>query len=118
MPPASNPPWRLLKSLATPSAVSSLGGLRTPAPVCAAPPAWGRHPQTFTVADFPHRLALGPLQPQERTLSVRSLGRYFSTPHGFFRMRWYPATFGDDVPGSQFGRACHEIKLCRLVSRR
>src|SRR5206468_6347719 len=23
-------------------------GLRTPAPVCAAPPSWGRHPQTFT----------------------------------------------------------------------
>jgi hypothetical protein len=27
-------------------------GLRTPAPVCAAPPSWGRHPQTFTKADF------------------------------------------------------------------
>ncbi len=25
-----------------------IGGLRTPAPVCAAPPSWGRHPQTFT----------------------------------------------------------------------
>ena len=32
----------------TPPAVSSLGGLRTPAPLCAAPPSWGRHPQTFT----------------------------------------------------------------------
>src|SRR5216684_4868758 len=32
----------------SPIAVSSLGGLRTPAPVCAAPPSWGRHPQTFT----------------------------------------------------------------------
>jgi len=28
----------------------SIGGLRTPAPVCAAPPSWGRHPQTFTQA--------------------------------------------------------------------
>jgi hypothetical protein len=27
-------------------------GLRTPAPVCAAPPSWGRHPQTFTFAPF------------------------------------------------------------------
>src|SRR5436190_15801646 len=35
-----------------PPAVSSLGGLRTPAPVCAAPPSWGRHPQTFTTADI------------------------------------------------------------------
>jgi hypothetical protein len=26
----------------------SFGGLRTPAPVCAAPPSCGRHPQTFT----------------------------------------------------------------------
>jgi hypothetical protein len=31
-------------------AVSSLGGLRTPAPPCAAPPSWGRHPKTFTKA--------------------------------------------------------------------
>jgi hypothetical protein len=36
----------------SPPAVSSLGGLRTPAPVCAAPPSWGRHPQTFTNADI------------------------------------------------------------------
>ena len=27
-------------------AVSSIGGLRTPAPARAAPPSWGRHPQT------------------------------------------------------------------------
>ena len=33
-------------------------------------------------------------------------------------MQWYPATFGDAVPGPQFGRASHEIKLCRLVSGR
>ena len=33
-------------------AVSSLGGLRTPAPVRAAPPSWGRHPKTFTLADM------------------------------------------------------------------
>jgi hypothetical protein len=39
---------RLTRHLATAPAVSSLGGLRTPAPVCAAPPSWGRHPQTFT----------------------------------------------------------------------
>jgi len=26
--------------------------LRTPAPVRAAPPSWGRHPQTFTKTDF------------------------------------------------------------------
>ena len=36
----------------------------------------------------------------------------------FFRMRWYPATLGDEIIGSQFGEASHEIKLCRLVSRR
>jgi len=30
----------------------SIGGLRTPAPVRAAPPSWGRHPQTFTKADL------------------------------------------------------------------
>lgn len=34
-----------------PPAVSSLGGLRTPAPVRAAPPSWGRHPQTFTKSE-------------------------------------------------------------------
>src|SRR5882757_2083001 len=28
-----------------------LGGLRTPAPVRAAPPSWGRHPQTFTTPE-------------------------------------------------------------------
>jgi hypothetical protein len=27
--------------------------LRTPTPVCAAPPSWGRHPQTFTLPDIP-----------------------------------------------------------------
>jgi len=32
-------------------------------------------------------------------------------------MRWYPATFGDDVPGSIWGVG-HEIKLCCLISRR
>ena len=37
----------------TPPAVSSLGGLRTPAPVPAAPPSWGRHPKTFTKAEAP-----------------------------------------------------------------
>jgi hypothetical protein len=36
--------------LAPPHSIS-VGGLRTPAPVCAAPPSWGRHPQTFTSAD-------------------------------------------------------------------
>jgi hypothetical protein len=35
-----------------PPAVSSLGGLRTPAPVRAAPPSWGQHPKTFTRADM------------------------------------------------------------------
>jgi hypothetical protein len=29
----------------------SIEGLRTPAPVRAAPPSWGRHPQTFTTTD-------------------------------------------------------------------
>src|SRR6266567_5991713 len=33
-------------------AVSSIGGLRTPALVHAAPPSWGRHPQTFTHPDM------------------------------------------------------------------
>src|SRR5262245_34690043 len=31
--------------LRPPSAVSSFGGFRTPAPVCAASPSWGRHPK-------------------------------------------------------------------------
>jgi len=38
-------------AVTTPPAVSSIGGLRTPAPVRAAPSAWGRHPQTFTTTD-------------------------------------------------------------------
>src|SRR3984893_3863714 len=45
---AAKSPQRLTRHLAPPPAVSSFGGLRTPAPVCAAPPSWGRHPQTFT----------------------------------------------------------------------
>src|ERR1700720_4412570 len=45
-------PWRLTRGLAKPPAVSCLGGLRTPAPVCAAPPSWGRHPKTFTKDDI------------------------------------------------------------------
>ena len=45
-----NPPYELTRGLTTPPAVSSLGGLRMPAPVCAAPPSWGRHPQTFSFA--------------------------------------------------------------------
>src|SRR6202023_1461992 len=44
----SDSPELLTQDLATPPAVSSLGGLRTPAPVPAAPPSGGRHPQTFT----------------------------------------------------------------------
>src|SRR5271168_2106775 len=48
---AAKSPQRLTRHLATPPAVSSIGGLRTPAPVCAAPPSWGRHPQTFTTAE-------------------------------------------------------------------
>ena len=32
--------------------VSSIGGLRTPAPVRAAPPSWVRHPKTFTRTDI------------------------------------------------------------------
>src|SRR5258708_21139742 len=48
---AAKSPQGLTRGLAIPPAVSSLGGLRTPAPVCAAPPSWGRHPQTFTQAD-------------------------------------------------------------------
>ena len=42
---------RLTRHLTKLPAVSSIGGLRTPAPVCAAPPSWGRHPQTFTIAE-------------------------------------------------------------------
>jgi hypothetical protein len=38
-------------------AVSSFEGLRTPAPVCAAPPSWGRHPKTFTKGDLIHTTA-------------------------------------------------------------
>ena len=48
---AAKSPQRLTRGLAIPPAVSSLGGLRTPAPVCAAPPSWGRHPQTFTTPE-------------------------------------------------------------------
>src|SRR5260370_41880825 len=32
-------------------AISSFGGLRTPAPEYAAPSSWGRHPKTFTLTD-------------------------------------------------------------------
>src|ERR1700730_8930716 len=35
----------------------SIGDLRTPAPARAAPPAWGRHPQTFTTGDTRKPLA-------------------------------------------------------------
>ena len=49
---AAKSPQRLTRHLATPPAVSSIGGLRTPAPVRAAPPSWGRHPQTFTSTDI------------------------------------------------------------------
>src|SRR3977135_2062665 len=42
------------------NASSSLGGWRTPAPVRAAPPSWGRHPQTFTSAEVePWALPMG-----------------------------------------------------------
>ena len=46
-------------------AVSSIGGSRTPAPVCAAPPSWGRHPQTFTktVLTAPKRHFRSPPKP-------------------------------------------------------
>jgi len=37
----------------------SLGGLRTSAPVRAAPPSWGRHPKTFTEAAVRQMSALG-----------------------------------------------------------
>src|SRR6202166_2688054 len=50
---AAKSPQRLTRHLATPPAVSSLGGLRTPAPVRAAPPSWGRHPKTFTDSEAP-----------------------------------------------------------------
>src|SRR5882672_7333535 len=53
---AAKSPQGLTRGLAIPPAVSSLGGLRTPAPVCAAPPSWGRHPQTFTGADIHYQL--------------------------------------------------------------
>src|SRR6202022_2656693 len=36
----------------------SFGGLRTPAPVRAAPPSWDRHPQTFTLPEVRGRPAL------------------------------------------------------------
>jgi hypothetical protein len=49
---AAKSPQRLTRRFAKPPAVSSLGGLRTPAPVCAAPPSWGRHPKTFTKSDL------------------------------------------------------------------
>src|ERR1700693_4485924 len=52
-------PQRLTRHLATPPAVSSIGGLRTPAPVRAAPSSWGRHPQTFTETEIgPSRSSL------------------------------------------------------------
>jgi hypothetical protein len=55
-PTAAKSPQRLTHHLATPPAVSSIGGLRTPAPVRAAPPSWGRHPQTFTRAAMPNHV--------------------------------------------------------------
>ena len=51
-PPASKSP---IASDARPRHTSRgfpLGGLRTPAPVSAAPPSCGRHPQTFTITDI------------------------------------------------------------------
>jgi len=45
----------------------SLGGLRTSAPVRAAPPSWGRHPKTFTEAAVRQMSALG----QKRTNAPR-----------------------------------------------
>jgi hypothetical protein len=40
-------------------------GLRTPAPVCAAPPSWGRHPQTFTQEDLPQMSLLTQMRHSE-----------------------------------------------------
>src|SRR6202171_4473682 len=51
-------------------AVSSIGGLRTPAPVRAAPPSWGRHPQTFTnseVAALPRHFCFAPMNGHRET---------------------------------------------------
>ena len=48
---AAKSPQRRRGHLAQYPAVSSIGSFRTPAPVCAAPPSWGRHPQTFTTAN-------------------------------------------------------------------
>jgi hypothetical protein len=45
--------------LRPPSAVSSFGGFRTPAPVCAATPSWGRHPKPFTEAEVRRARLLG-----------------------------------------------------------
>src|ERR1700683_709554 len=52
----------------TPPAVSSLGGLRTPPPVSAAPPSWGRHPKTFTFSEVGSRNC-------EVCLALRGLNR-------------------------------------------
>ena len=56
------------------SAVSSLGGFRTPAPMCAAPPSWGRHPKPFTKPDIRLRtIHVRSSLPRKRTSSVESV---------------------------------------------
>jgi hypothetical protein len=55
-------------------AVSSLGVLRTPAPVYAAPPSCGRHPQTLTKADIAYaRLKHTSLQREGRRVLCRAV---------------------------------------------
>jgi len=51
------------------SAVSSLGGFRTPAPMCAAPPSWSRHPKPFTAPEELRLSVSSPLYPEERSSS-------------------------------------------------
>jgi len=69
-------------------AVSSLGGLRTPAPLCAAPPSWGRHPKTFTTADIRAALHLNVLPVAARgSVPVEAFGPGYAPfnqkPHRF-----------------------------------
>src|ERR1700676_2754043 len=65
---AAKSPPRLTRRLAKPPAVSSIGGLRTPAPVCAAPPSWGRHPQTFTISEVGPTRSATPHGPEARAV--------------------------------------------------
>ena len=83
----------------------SIGGLRTPAPVRAAPPSWGRHPQTFTAADIGRvrAYAAKELNTYSMTLSARasSVGE-MTIPSAFAVLRFIT---NSNLVGCETGRS-------------